>query len=127
MFSDRLYAIFYVLTRLGNKCGSCYISVNLQTRLFEISEDPKIISRMKRNYNLVWVWAFASLALVGKFYIAGETGRYKITLFFWIIGITATIIYSVLRWLTNDTILAINSAIILFRHLHSKYISSNFF
>lgn len=125
MFSDRLYTILYVLTLLGNKCGSCFISVNLKTRCFVISEYPKIISRMKRNYNLTWIWAFASLALVGKFYIMQEIERHNITLFFGIIGFSVLVIYSVLRWFTNDLILATNSSIILFRHLHSKYILSD--
>lgn len=73
MFSDRFYKILYLLTQQGNRFGSCFISVNLESQIFVILDNPKIISRMKRNYNLVWVWAFTLLALVGKFYITGMT------------------------------------------------------
>ncbi len=109
-----------MLTQLGNQFGSCFISVNVKTHNFLVLDDPKTTSRMKRNYILVWVWAFASLALVGKYYITGMTERYNITLFFWMVGITATIVYSVLRWFTRDLIIAANSTVVLFQHLQSK-------
>lgn len=119
MFSDRFFKILLLLTQQGIKFGSCTISVNLQDRIFVSLDNPKIISRIKINYNLVCFWAFSSFALVVKFAISGETERYKITLFIWMTGITATIIYSIHRWLTIDLVIAVNFTAVLFRHLQS--------
>ncbi len=73
MFSNRLFRIFYILTQVGNRFGSFFISVDLKTNSFGILDDPQIVSRMKRNYILIWIWTLASLALVGAFYVTGMT------------------------------------------------------
>ncbi len=119
MFSDRLFRILYILTKQGNKFGSSFIAVNLESRTFEISDDLKIISRMKRNYILLLVWTFATLALVGKYRSTGMTERFNITLFFWMMSITALTAYSIHRWYSTDLVRAMNFLLVLFRHLQS--------
>lgn len=127
MHSDRLFRICYILTHYGIKFGSCIFLFSRERHTCRILDDPKIISRMKRNNILFCVWALASLALVGKFYILEMTERCSITLYFWVVGVTGVVIHSVLRYFTDDMVLVTNSSFMFFRHLHSKHISSKYY
>lgn len=119
MFSERIFRALHLVTRIGNILGSCYMTLDLNKNLI-ISSDSKSTTRLKRNYLLVWFWAAASLALVAKYYLNGNTELYNLTLFFWIGGVTFNIVYSIFRWRTLDFVRAVNATLFLFKYLHGK-------
>ncbi len=118
MFSKRLYKTAAILSRLSSYIGASSLQFKEKQSLF--LSDPTKINRRNRAFGLTIFWAIASFSMVIKFKRKGDVDRYNLTLAYWLAGILATIVFSIIRLFDDELCTIINGTLIFVRYIHRK-------
>jgi len=118
MFSDRMYKVFPIITKLLNHFGTVAFKYDEKHRLFQT--DSTAQRRVVRNHALLLLWAFASLIIVIKYYRLGDIDRFNLTMTYWLAGIGLITCHAILRWRYQELCRCLNGELIFLLLLQSK-------
>ncbi|CAL8116205.1 unnamed protein product [Orchesella dallaii] len=82
--------------------------------------DPSQAWRVSLNYVLLHIWAAGAFGIVVKYKRRGDIDRYNITLAYWLAGVLATIVYSIIQWHTKDLVIMANGFFKFIRYMHDS-------
>ena len=119
MFSQRLHIAAFLACTVIRFFGVAPFKLDAHRLVFEY--DPQSVKIMQRNYSLIVFWAISSFTLVIRYYKEGHVDRYNLTLAYWLIGILATALYSMLRWEHHDLAKALNGVTTFVQYVHRKF------
>jgi len=120
MFSKHFYNQIVAFDKFSSLFGVIASHFNPKTRTFY--RDPKQEWKVKLNYALLVFWVAASFCIVIKYRRLGEIERFNMTLAYWLTGILAVSLCSVIRLYTKDLTIFGNGFLQFIQYMHSKYI-----
>jgi len=119
MFSKRLCKLTNFLNKLCNYLGASAGYFNPKTKTYHrnIKQEWKV----KLINNLCLFWAAAALYIVIKYFKQKDINRYNLTLAYWLAGILAVSVISIVRWFPHDICIGFNGSYHFLRHLYGKF------
>jgi len=122
MLSKRLLNLIVDCDKISTKLGVVAGHFNPKTQTFYY--DPRQEWKVKLNYALLWLWAFGGSCIVFKYKRFGDADRYNMTLAYILAGVLMLVIYSIIRWYTQDFLLVGNQFFNYLRHIQGKFVFS---
>lgn len=121
MYSQRLYKIMGILTRLSQKFGSCDFTFDENTNRFVKSTDKIVRRRLLRNYILLGVWGLTTIKRLVKFYTTNNIYRFQLTIGFLIPGVLFATLHSLIFWFGDDFKQIGNGVIVFWQIFQGNY------
>ncbi len=120
MLSQKLYKYFAIISKFSLLFGSSVLEYDKTLNLFRTSKDPKVYSKLNRNYWLILSWSLVAVYILVNYYTARSVTKLNISLLYWCGNVTLVYIYSIIKWFPIDFCRIINSLIVLLRYIHGK-------
>lgn len=122
MFSKRFYKMIALSTKLSSIVAANRLVFNSNSQLFNISNEPNLIRKLRINYSLIMLWLVSGLGIILNLYHGRNISELYVSFVHWA-GIAFTLNYMTVLWFANDYYQTINSTLHYFRYYKGNNLS----
>lgn len=119
MLSSNLYKILGDILTFSVFIGSNCRRFDKKLKL--LSYDENVQKTVKLKFYLLLVFVFLKLCIVFWLRKQQDINEYQLTLAFFLLTVLAVTVYGIPAYFEKDTNQCLNGALMLFRHIHSKF------